>query len=75
MQRRKLCQAKICILQFRALLVGANISGQHQEVRARGWLRHKIGLRFQMHIGQQLQFHAAAPCPSAILVAARMASL
>ena len=56
-QRRKTRQAEIRILQFRAVLVGANIPGQHQKIRLWGWTRRKIGLRFQMQVREQLQLH------------------
>lgn len=59
-QRRKPGQAEVVVVQLRALLVGAHVPRQHQHIRAKGGLGHKVGVCLQMEVGQKLDIHQ--PC-------------
>ena len=55
--RAELGEAKIGIAQHRAILVGANVAGQHQQLGAGRRLGTEMGVGLQMQVGQNLQVH------------------
>lgn len=58
-QRREAAEPEVVVFQPRAVVVGPDVAGEHEDVRARRGLGGEIGMTLEMQVGEELDVHAA----------------